>query len=154
MPTAITVALISAIVALSGILINHRLTLWRSRRDTFIVAANSFRNAFIPAITRLEKETSRHRNILNEEFRSHEKAAVAFRNSLGTRLASFNKAWQAYEDYAKNQVNCSTLAFIITEVDDLSLANNPAHIKEVSDRRKNECLAHFNALFEFTKYKE
>jgi hypothetical protein len=88
---------------------------------------------------------------LNEEFRSHEKAAIAFRLHLGSSLASFNKAWSAYEAYAIEQTNVPLLAFLGAEVDDLHLAKYPAHIKEVSDRRKNECLAHFNALLEFTK---
>ena len=153
MPIAITVALISAVVALSVVLINHRLSLWRSKRDIFMAAAKNFNDAFIPAITRLETETSSHRNILNEEFRSHEKAAIAFRQHLGSRLASFNDTWKKYEDYAKKQTNYSILGFIATEVDDLNLAN-PSHINEVSDRRKNECLAHFNALLEFTKHKD
>ena len=154
MPIAITVALISAVVALSVVLINHRLSLWRSRRDIFIAAAKEFNDAFIPAITRLETETSSHRNILNEEFRRHEKAAIAFRQHLGSRLAGFDKAWEKYEGYAKAQTNVPILAFLGTEVDDLNLAKYPAHIKEVSDRRKNECLAHFNALLEFTKHKD
>lgn len=154
MPTAITAALISAAVVLLGILITHRLALWRSRRDMFIAAANAFRDAFIPAITRLETETSNHRCILNEEFRSHEKAAIAFRLHLGSSLASFNKAWSAYEAYAIEQTNVPLLALLGTEVDDLNFAKYPAHIKEVSDRRKNECLAYFNALLEFTKHKD
>lgn len=121
------------------------------RRERFTKAADNFRAAFLSAITRLETEPRCHRNILNEEFRKHEKAAIAFRQHIGRRLARFNKGWQEYETYAKEQTDVPILAFIGTEVLDMSRANDPAHIAEVAEMRKEECLAHINALLRFAE---
>jgi hypothetical protein len=123
------------------------------RRERFTQAADAFRAAFLPAITRLDTELGCHRNILNEEFREQEKAAIAFRQHLGRRLARFNEAWQAYEAYAKEQTDVPLLAFLGTEVLDLNRANDPAHVREVAEMRKKECFDYINPLLEFAEPK-
>ena len=123
------------------------------RRERFTQAADAFRAVFLPAITRLETEPGCHRNILNEEFREHEKAAIAFRQHLGRRLARFEKAWQAYMAYAKEQTDVPLLALFGTEILDMDRASDPTHIAEVAEMRKKECLAHINPLLEFAEPK-
>lgn len=149
MPIPIIVATIAAIMGLIGFLLH----VWNDRRKQWNAIAEEFRSAFLSAITRLETQPGFHRNILNEEFRKHEKAAIAFRQHLGRRVSAFDKAWQKYETYAKKQTDVPLLAFLGTEVLDLNKATDPAHVAEVATMRKKECLAHINPLLAFAKPK-
>jgi hypothetical protein len=123
------------------------------RRERFTQAADVFNSAFLTAITRLETKPWNYRNILNDEFRNHERAAIAFRQHLGLRVDAFDEAWKKYEAYAKKVTDVPLIAFITTEVTDINRGNDPAHIAEVANMRKKECLAHINALLKFAKQK-
>ena len=151
MPIAVNIALVAGAISLFGVFANHRLNLWRDKRSKFLQAAEAFRAAFLPAITRLEIEPGMYRHILNEEFRNQEKAAIAFRHNLGRHLSPFDKAWQAYDAYAKEKTDVPILAFLGTEVLDMNKAGDRDHIQEVALMRKKECLHLINNLLKFAE---
>ena len=150
MPEAVMWAFIGILLTA---LLGSILTRQHKARDRFNAAAETFRSAFLPSITRLNTEPGSHRNILAEEFGRHQKAAIAFRQHLGRRIKRFDKAWQAYEAHAKEQTDVPILAFLGTEVLDMAKAKDPAHIRDVADVRKKECLDHINSLLKFAEPK-
>lgn len=122
-------------------------------RERFTKFADDFKSAFLPAITQLNTRLGSDREVLGDEFNRHRDAAIIFKEHLGFRKAAFEKAWQAYEAHCKERTDVPVLAFIGTEVLDLSKARDPQHIQEVKEMRRDEALVHINNLLKFAKPK-
>lgn len=122
-------------------------------RERFTKFADDFKSAFLPAITQLNTRLGSDREILQSEFPKHRDAAIIFKEHLSFRKAAFEKAWQAYEDHYKERTDVPILAFIGTEVLDMSKARDPQHIQKVKEMRRDEALFHINNLLKFAKPK-
>lgn len=123
-------------------------------RERFTKFADDFKSAFLPAINQLNTRLGSDREVLGDEFRRHRDAAIIFKEHLGFRKAAFEKAWQAYEAHCKERTDVPVLAFIGTEILDMSKTRDPKHIQEVKEMRRDEALAHINNLLKFAKPKE
>lgn len=122
--------------------------LWHNRQR-FIKASDEFRAAFDVAIHALETIPFCDRNILNENFRTHEKAMIKFRDNLkGKKLNSFNKDWKQYEQYCLSRVDVPLLCFLATEVSDI---NGPNDSAEVDLKYRQKALEHIRQLLSYTK---
>lgn len=122
-------------------------------RERFTKFADDFKSAFLPAITQLNTRLGDDREILRDEFPRHRDAAIIFKEHLGFRKVTFEKAWQAYEAHCKERTDVPVQAFIGTEVLDMSKARDPRHIQEVKEMRRDEALFHINNLLKFAKPK-
>lgn len=122
-------------------------------RERFTKFADDFKAAFLPAITMLNTQLGSDREILQGEYPKHRDAAIIFKEHLSFRKAAFEKAWQAYEAHCKERTDVPVLAFIGTEVLDMSKARDPQHIQEVKEMRRDEALFHINNLLKFAKPK-
>ncbi len=146
------------IIAISGIFLTVILgycakILW-DRRTRFTNACDIFSSTFENIIQTLETSPQSDRDILSSEFPIHEKAMIKFKWHLkGKKLDRFNKAWDRYKQHHKERTDVPLLAFLGTEVDDLSKAHDPNHIKEVDERNKNKTLQCIKEILSFTKLK-
>ena len=125
----------------------------RKSRERFTKFADDFKNAFIPAITQLNTRLGKDRDILASEYDRQRDAAIIFKEHLGFRKPDFEKAWKEYEDHCKKRTDVPVLAFIGTEVLDMSKARDKQHIQEVKELRRDEALSHINNLLKFAKPK-
>lgn len=122
--------------------------LWYNRQR-FIKASEEFRVAFDVAIHALETTPFCDRNILNENFRTHEKAMIKFKEHLrGKKLDCFNKDWKQYEKYCLSRVDVPLLCFIATEVSDI---NGPNDSAEIDLKHRQKALEHIRNLLTYTK---
>ena len=121
-----------------------------SRTTRFNKAADTFRAAFDIAIHALETKPFCDRDILNDNFRSHEKAMIKFRdnNLKGKKLESFNADWKQYEQYCLSRVDVPLLCFLATEVSDI---NGPNDSAEIDLKHRQKALEHIRRLLEYTK---
>lgn len=104
MDVAITVALITAAVALFAPLANHRLAVWRERRARRAAASAVFRNAVLEALRGLYPEPVDWPpkrveiiNTLERRFSALQSAVEAYRPYLPLfRRWRFERAWARY----------------------------------------------------------
>lgn len=122
-------------------------------RERFTKFADDFKSAFLPAITQLNTHLGSDREILRSEFPKHREAYITFKERLGFSNPAFEKAWQEYEAHYKERADAPILAFIGTEVLDMSKARDMQHIQEVKELRRDEALSHIYKLLRFAKPK-
>lgn len=123
--------------------------LWH-KRQRFIKASDDFRAAFDDTIHVLETKPFCDRDILNENFRTHEKAMIKFRdnNLKGKRLNSFNKDWQQYEKYCYSRVDVPLVCFLGKE---RSSIDGPDDSDELDLKHRQKALEHIRRLLSYTK---
>jgi hypothetical protein len=135
--------ILAAVIAYLGKII------W-DKRQRFIKASDDFRAAFDIAVHALETIPFCDRDIINENFRTHEKAMIKFRDNIKRKrkLNSFNKDWQQYEQYCLSRVDVPLLCFIATEVSDI---NGPSDSAEIDLKHRQKALEHIRKLLSYTK---
>jgi len=141
--------IITACIAILAIISGTWIPLHISRRNRYNAAADVFRSAFDDAILALETKPFCDRDVLNANFRDHEKAMIKFRDNIsGKKLASFNEDWKQYEQYCWSRVDVP-LPFLLGH--EVSSLDGPDDSKEIDERHRKAALEHINKLLSYTK---
>lgn len=142
--------IITACIAILAIIVTICIPIINNRRNRFSVAADVFRSAFDDTIHALETKPFCDREILNMNFRTHEKAMIKFRdnNLTGKKLTSFNEDWKQYEEYCYSRVDVPLLCFLGKERSSL---DGPDDSDELDFKNRQKALEHIRRLLEYTK---
>jgi hypothetical protein len=138
-------------------LIDHFLSKSRAAEDRqindFNKAADSFREAFLPALKELETDQS-DRLLLNQFFDQHDEAKRRFESYLkGPKLHSFFKAWEQYIAHFKERTDVSVYEMFATEITDPNRLHDPSHYEEVRKSRNKQAIALIKDLLKYADRK-
>jgi len=148
-----SLTLLGIVVALFGIVANHRLQLLRSRSEEYRKASLKFIESFGSAVRKIKAGESLNHIILNE-YPGHEVAMLKFVENLDNKATQeFNAAWIKYKKVWEELRDMGYTAYVATILPNNGMPLTQANIEKYERERALHVLGLIEYIMNFARRK-
>lgn len=139
--TSLDLSIGAVLCVLLSVFLAHRLNESNTSKKQYKNTVTKFKNLFVPFLRELESDDSNPGLLVITNFAKHDEQARKLINTLPHhKVKKFKKYWLRYENLYESKKEMGEAIKIVSEVDDISKANDITYLYEQARKRRVEVI--------------